>query len=65
MWMEEREGTRVNHKRLEDLQTVSPNVIASGCPFCITMLKDATRDKGVDEQIQTKDVVELLAESLV
>jgi len=64
MWMEERVGKRVNHQRLEDLQTVNPNVIASACPFCITMLKDATRDKGVDEQIQTKDVVELLAESL-
>ncbi len=65
MWMEEKVGTRVNHKRLEDLQTVNPNVVASACPFCITMLKDATRDKGVDEQIQTKDVVELLAESLI
>ena len=64
MWMEEKTGTRVNHKRLEDLQSVNPNVIASACPFCITMLKDATRDKGVDEQIETKDVVELLAESL-
>jgi Fe-S oxidoreductase len=65
MWMEERVGKRVNHQRLEDLQTVNPNVVASACPFCITMLKDATRDKGVDEAIQTKDVVELLAESIV
>lgn len=64
MWMEERVGTRVNHKRLEDLQTVNPNVIASACPFCITMLRDATRDKHVDEKIETKDMVELLAESL-
>lgn len=64
MWMEEREGTRVNHKRLEDLQTVNPNIVASACPFCITMIKDAARDKGIEEQIDTKDVVELLAESL-
>ncbi len=64
MWMEERVGTRVNHKRLEDLQTVNPNVVASACPFCITMLSDAARDKQV-ENLQTKDVVELLADSLV
>lgn len=64
MWMEERVGTRVNHKRLEDLQTVNPNVVASACPFCITMLRDATRDKQVEEKIQTKDVIELVAESL-
>lgn len=65
MWMEERVGKRVNHQRLEDLQTANPNVIASACPFCITMLRDATRDKHVDEKIQTKDVVELLAEAIV
>ncbi len=64
MWMEERVGKRVNHQRLEDLQSVNPNVVASACPFCITMLRDATRDKQVEEQIRTKDVVELLAESL-
>lgn len=64
MWMEETEGTRVNHKRLEDLQAVDPNIIASACPFCVTMLQDATRDKGVEEKIDTKDVVELLAESI-
>ena len=65
MWMEERVGTRVNHKRLEDLQSANPNVIASACPFCITMLHDATRDKQLEEKIQTKDVAELLAESLI
>lgn len=64
MWMEEKVGTRVNHKRLEDLRSVSPNVIASACPFCITMLRDATRDQHLDDKIQTKDLVELLAESL-
>lgn len=64
MWMEERVGKRVNQQRLEDLQVAEPNVIASACPFCITMLGDATRETGV-ENIQTKDVVELLAESII
>jgi Fe-S oxidoreductase len=62
MWMEEHLGTRVNHKRLEDLQTVQPQTIASACPFCMTMLSDATRDKHVE--IKTKDIAELVAESL-
>ena len=64
MWMEERVGKRVNHQRMEDLQTVDPNVVASACPFCITMLTDAARDKQLEDKIQTKDVVELLADSL-
>jgi Fe-S oxidoreductase len=62
MWMEERLGSRVNHKRLEDLQTVQPETIASACPFCMTMLTDAARDKHVE--IKTKDVAELVAESI-
>ena len=64
MWMEEKVGTRVNHERLNDLQAANPDVIASACPFCITMLRDATRDKHVDQKIQTKDVIELLAEAI-
>ncbi|MFO1519314.1 MAG: (Fe-S)-binding protein [bacterium] len=62
MWMEERLGTRVNHKRLEDLQTVQPQTIASACPFCKVMITDATRDKHVE--LPVKDVAELVAESL-
>lgn len=62
MWMEEHTGTRVNHKRLEDLQTVQPQTIASACPFCKVMITDATKDKEVD--IPVKDVAELLADSL-
>ena len=64
MWMEEKVGKRVNHQRLEDLQAANPNIVASACPFCITMLRDASRDKHLEEQIQTKDVVELLAEAI-
>ena len=64
MWMEEKTGTRINHKRLEDIQTqTQATTVASACPFCMTMLSDATRDKGAT-QIQTKDVAELVAESL-
>jgi len=62
MWMEEKIGTRVNHKRLEDLQTVAPQTIASACPFCKVMITDATRDKQVD--IQIKDIAEIVAEAL-
>lgn len=62
MWMEEHTGTRVNHKRLEDLQTTKPETIASACPFCKVMITDATKDKQVD--IQVKDVAEIFAETL-
>lgn len=63
MWMEEKLGTRINHKRLEDLQKTSSEKIASACPFCLTMLTDAVREKKV-EKIQNLDVAEILAEQI-
>ncbi len=62
MWMEEHQGTRVNHKRLEDLQTVSPKTIASACPFCKVMITDASKDKQV--QVEVKDIAEIVADSI-
>ncbi|PIR17913.1 MAG: Fe-S oxidoreductase [Deltaproteobacteria bacterium CG11_big_fil_rev_8_21_14_0_20_49_13] len=62
MWMEENLGTRINHKRLEDLQKTGSEKIASACPFCLTMISDAAREKKA-EKIQTLDIAEILAES--
>ena len=64
MWMEEKIGTRINHKRLEDVQkTTSATLVATACPFCLTMLSDATKEKNVAD-LETKDVAEILAESV-
>ncbi len=64
MWMEEHTGTKVNHKRFDDLDATGATTIATACPFCLTMLRDATNDKGAADRMITKDVAELLAESL-
>lgn len=60
MWMEEKLGTRINHKRLEDLQKTGSETVASACPFCLTMISDAAREKHA-ANIQTFDVAEILA----
>ncbi|OPA76942.1 hypothetical protein BVG16_17520 [Paenibacillus selenitireducens] len=61
MWMEETAGKRVNVARTEQALAVSPTMIGSACPYCLTMLSDGTKQQGVDEQVQTKDVAEILA----
>ena len=64
MWMEEKTGTRINHQRLEDVQReTSATTVASACPFCLTMLGDAVRETKA-EDLETKDIAELVAESL-
>lgn len=64
MWMEEKTGTRINHKRIEDVRTeTKATLVASACPYCLTMLTDAVKDTKA-EGLKTKDIAELVAESL-
>lgn len=65
MWMEEH-GTKVNGMRLNDALELpeKPKVIASACPFCLTMLSDAVSTKDMTSEIKTKDIAELIADAL-
>ena len=64
MWMEEKLGTRINHKRLEDLQKTGAETVASACPFCLTMIGDAVRERHA-EGVQTLDVAEILLSAMM
>ena len=64
MFMEETRGTRINHKRIEDIvQNAKPDTVCTACPFCMTMLRDAVNEKEI-EGIETKDIAEIVLESL-
>jgi Fe-S oxidoreductase len=62
MWMEEREGKRINHKRVEQALATSPDEIATACPFCLIMLRDGTTDLERTD-VAVRDVAELLADA--
>lgn len=64
MWMEETAGKRVNLARTEQALAVNPTVISSACPYCLTMMEDGTKMKELEEQIQTKDIAELLEQAV-
>jgi Fe-S oxidoreductase/nitrate reductase gamma subunit len=64
MWMEEHLGKRINHLRFEDALNTKVNLIGTACPFCLTMLDDATKDKEMEESIKVKDITELINEAL-
>lgn len=64
MWMEEKMGTRVNNLRVEQAMETKPEVIASSCPFCMTMLSDGVKAKDLADTVQTKDIAEIVAERL-
>ncbi len=64
MWMEENAGKRVNEARIEQAMEVRPDTISSACPYCLTMMEDGTKTKGAEGRIQTRDVAEILWESV-
>jgi Fe-S oxidoreductase len=50
--------------RVEQALEVKPDVLASACPFCLTMFEDGVKAKEVAGQLKTLDIAELLAEGL-
>ncbi|HCC78817.1 MAG: [Fe-S]-binding protein [Chloroflexi bacterium GWB2_49_20] len=63
MWKEEEHGTEnVNLARFAEAKATGAGTVAVGCPFCLTMLNDASKADG--GSIQVKDVAELVAEHL-
>ncbi|MBX3412623.1 MAG: 4Fe-4S dicluster domain-containing protein [Pirellulales bacterium] len=63
MFMEEDIDKRVNIARWEQLKSTGAKTVATACPFCMTMLDDASKQ---DEEagIAVRDVAELVAERL-
>jgi len=63
MWKEEEEGTAaVNHTRFKEAKATGAKTLAVGCPFCMTMLNDASNADG--GEVAVKDVAEIVAEQL-
>lgn len=64
MFMEEDEGKRVNIERTEEALETGAKTVASACPFCMTMLTDGVKAKEKAEEVQVKDIAELVLESV-
>ena len=60
MWMETDPNTRINNTRLDDALKANVDVVATACPYCLTMFDDAARTKSVAEKIKILDIVEIL-----
>jgi heterodisulfide reductase subunit D len=64
MFKEAEKGDKeVNIERTEDALEVKPDIIAAGCPFCNTMMTDGVKHFNKEEEIEVKDLAELIAEA--
>jgi Fe-S oxidoreductase len=63
MWKEEEAGSdRVNEARYQEAKSTGANMVTVGCPFCLTMMNDASKADG--DSMQVRDVAELVAERM-
>lgn len=61
---EPEEGDReVNEMRIEQAQKTKSETIATGCPFCNTMLQDGMTKQKTGKDLDIQDVVEMIAEA--
>jgi Fe-S oxidoreductase len=63
MFMEEKEGKRINVERTEELLATGAEAIAVACPFCMTMMTDGIAAKASD--VPVYDISEVVASQLV
>jgi Fe-S oxidoreductase/nitrate reductase gamma subunit len=64
MWMEEDPNKRVNARRVEEIIQAKVDIVATACPYCLTMFEDGIKAKGVEETLHVKDLSELVAQVL-
>ncbi len=64
MWIEEIQGTRVNHARTDQFLETEADTVGVSCPFCAQMMDEGIQSKGLTDEKQAKDVLEILADSL-
>ncbi len=50
-------------ERTEDALEVKPGIIATGCPFCNTMMTDGIKNKEKENEVSVLDVAELIAKA--
>ena len=64
MWLEETIGKRINVERAEEAIDTGAELVVTACPFCLTMFDDGIKNKGKEEEIQLKDIAEIVREAM-
>jgi Fe-S oxidoreductase len=64
MWMEEKIGTRINQMRTDQAVQTKANWVGTACPYCLTMIGDGIKEKGLEESISAFDLSELVVQAM-
>lgn len=61
---EERGNKQVNVKRTEQALETGSEIIASACPFCMTMMSDGLKAKNKEDDVRVIDLAEFVVEAM-
>jgi Fe-S oxidoreductase len=63
MWMEDT-GTRIGDVRAKEALATGSSIIATSCPFCLSMLTDGVKASGREDSAEVLDLAEILERAL-
>jgi len=64
MWLEEEPDKRVNLRRTDDVIQAEADLVATACPYCLSMFEDAIKAREVEESVKAMDLSELIVQAL-
>jgi Fe-S oxidoreductase len=64
LWMETKPEWRFSDLRIHEACETGASVLATACPYCISMLEDSRKTTNKEDEIEIKDISELIAEAL-
>lgn len=64
IWSDDPVGSRIFEERTKQLLASSTDLIATACPFCITMLESGVSNLASTKTVKVQDIAELLVDNL-
>lgn len=62
MFKEPEKGKKdINIERIDEALAMNPNIVASSCPFCMTMLSDGVKNYNKEQEVRVLDIAEITA----
>ena len=64
MWMHEHLGERINNVRTKEVIEAGVDLVATSCPYCLTMIEDGIKGREMEERVSVLDLAEILYRSI-
>ena len=59
----EKGKTEINIERAKEIKENTSKIVATGCPFCNTMLTDGTKSFEDNKKVEVLDIAELIVKA--